>query len=74
MGLLRAPRQGNHVQKREIATGRRRLDDYRPAFVLDDVEDVTLEGLQLPSRKGQIVVRGVKGLQVPEGMEVMQGE
>ena len=49
-------------------------DDYRPAFVLDDVEDVTLEGLQLPSRKGQIAVRGVKGLQVPEGMEVMQGE
>ena len=48
--------------------------DFRPAFVLDDVEDVTLEGLQLPSRKGQIAVRGVKGLQVPEGMEIVQGE
>ena len=49
-------------------------DDYRPAFVLDDVEDATLEGLRFPSCKGQIAVRGVKGLQVPEGVEVIRGE
>ncbi len=49
-------------------------DDFRPAFVLDDVEDVTFERLQLPSYKGQIVVRGVKHLQLPEELGVVQGE
>lgn len=49
-------------------------DDFRPAFVLDDVEDVTFERLQLPSYKGQIAVRGVKHLQLPEELGVVQGE
>ena len=49
-------------------------DDFRPAFVLDDVEDVTFEGLHLPLSEGKVAVRGVKGLQMPEGVEVLQGE
>ena len=45
--------------------------DFRPAFVLDDVEDATLEALHLPSSEGRIAVRNVKGLQVQEGVEVV---
>lgn len=48
--------------------------DFRPAFVLDDVEDATFEGVRLPSPEGRIAVRDVKGLQVPEGIEVIPGE
>ena len=48
--------------------------DFRPAFVLDDVEDATFEGLRLPSPEERIAVRDVKGLQVPEGIEVIPGE
>ena len=39
-------------------------EDFRPAFVFDDVETVIFDGLHLPAEKNQIVIKNTKNIEV----------
>ncbi len=47
-------------------------DDFRPAFVFDDVTSIKLEELRLPSDKNQIVVRGSSGIEVEKKFNIIE--
>lgn len=46
-------------------------DDFRPAFVFDDVENVKLEGLYLPIELNQIVIKNTKGMNIESRYNVL---
>lgn len=47
-------------------------EDFRPAFVFDDVESVTFENLQLPAEKNQIVIKDSKNIKVEPQYNILK--
>ena len=44
-------------------------DDFRPAFVFDDVEGLLMEDIDIPNhKKGQIILKEVKGVQIEHNL------